>query len=210
MEIGGYPLAEVRGCSLWWRLLLQSTSSRCTGFSSSCSQALGRRKRVILIPPISIEAGHKLPRGEEGSLQPVYQRVEVVPSDCLLGEPWRLRPVGQSFLQVGWLPQWYLFAGIGPQYPPLDNLGFYGRRWYPAREQWGPLYVSVKKNATCHMSKQKVVLSWTQHITATRTAPVVSPQGNLGWKQLAHRQAPSGCSHPQWSPWRDSGWCTRS
>ena len=40
------------------------TSSRCTGFSSSCSQALGRRKRVILIPPISLEAGHKLPRGE--------------------------------------------------------------------------------------------------------------------------------------------------
>lgn len=131
------------GCTSLWRLgatlslrcvgaryggVSCCTSSRCTGFSSSCSQALGRRKRVILIPPISLEAGHKLPRGEEGSLQPVYQRVEVVPSDCLLGEPWRLRPVGQSFLQVGWLPQWYLFAGIGPQYPPLDNLGFYGRR----------------------------------------------------------------------------------
>ena len=22
VETGGYPLAEVRGCSLWWRLLL--------------------------------------------------------------------------------------------------------------------------------------------------------------------------------------------
>ena len=151
VEIGGYPLAEVRGCSLWWRLLLQSTSSRCTGFSSSCSQALGRRKRVILISPISLEAGHKLPQGEGGSLQPVYQRVEVVPSDCLLGEPWRPRPVGQSFLQLGWLPQWYLFTGIGPQYPPLDNLGFYGRTWYPAREQWVHCKYQRKK---CYLPHQ--------------------------------------------------------
>ena len=139
VETGGYPLLEVRGFSLWWHLLLQSASSRGMGFGSSCSQAQGCRKKVILIPPVSLQAGHKLPLGEGDSLQPVYQGVEVVPSDCLLGEPWRPRPVGQPFWPAGWLPRWCPFAGIGPQYPPPDNLAFMVGDGYPAREQWGPL-----------------------------------------------------------------------
>ena len=69
--------------------------------TEACSQALGCRKKVILTPPVSLEAGDKLPLGEGDSLQPVCQGVEVAPSHCPLGEPWRPRPVGQSFRQAG-------------------------------------------------------------------------------------------------------------
>ena len=37
---GGYSLLRCAGFSLWWLLLLQSTGSRCTVFSSCGSQAL--------------------------------------------------------------------------------------------------------------------------------------------------------------------------
>ena len=40
---GGYSLFRCAGFSLWWLLLLRSTGSRLTGFSSCGSQALERR-----------------------------------------------------------------------------------------------------------------------------------------------------------------------
>ena len=43
VERGGYSPAACVGISLWWLLLLQSTCSRCVGFSSSDSQVLGHR-----------------------------------------------------------------------------------------------------------------------------------------------------------------------
>ena len=39
----GYSSLWCVGFSLWWLLLLQSTGSRCVGFSSCGSQALERR-----------------------------------------------------------------------------------------------------------------------------------------------------------------------
>ena len=36
---GGYSSLQCTGFSLWWLLLLQSTGSRCTGFSSCDTQA---------------------------------------------------------------------------------------------------------------------------------------------------------------------------
>lgn len=48
-------------------ILLQSASSRCTGFGSSCSR-LRTQEEGHFDPAYLLEAGHKLPQGEGGFL----------------------------------------------------------------------------------------------------------------------------------------------